>query len=342
MTPPTGRPTIEDVAAASSVSVATVSRALRGLPNVASATRARVAAAAAALNYEVDPRASGLATGKTMTIGLVAPLFGLWYADRVVVGAEGVVAREGYDLLVTSVRDVDSLDAFLERARSFGRRIDGALLIDLFAGGDQLDRLGELGVPAVSVGEDLGRWPSVSVDNELAAATATRHLLDTGHTRIGLIGGVQHNTLSSPVPERRRRGWEAALTDAGLPADPELAVNGGFVVEGGATGLSTLLELDDPPTAVFCMSDRMALGALNEARRRGLHVPRDLSIIGFDDDDIAESLGLSTMRQPVASLGATAAELLLGMIAGEEPAQRSVTLPVDLVVRASSAGGSVD
>jgi LacI family repressor for deo operon, udp, cdd, tsx, nupC, and nupG len=335
LSPPSGRPTIEDVAAASNVSVATVSRALRGLPNVAAETRARVRDAATALNYEVDPQASGLATGKTMTIGLVAPLFGLWYADQVVVGAESVVARDGYDLLVTSVRDVDSLDAFLQRVRGFGRRIDGALLIDLFAGGDQLTRLAEIGVPAVSVGEDLGRWPSVTVDNEEAAATATRHLLDAGHTRIGLIGGVQHNTLSSPVPERRRRGWEAALRSAGLRADPALAVNGGFVVEGGAAGLATLLELDEPPTAVFCMSDRMALGALNEARRRGLDVPGDLSIVGFDDDDIAESFGLSTMRQPVTTIGATAAELLLGMISGEAATDEVVTLPVELIVRAS-------
>ncbi|MEZ5244509.1 MAG: LacI family DNA-binding transcriptional regulator [Acidimicrobiales bacterium] len=287
-------------------------------------------AAALALDYEVDPHASGLATGKTMTIGLVAPLFGLWYADQVVVGAESVFSREGYDLLVTSVRDVDALELFLGRARSFGRRIDGALLIDLYAGGDQLDRLAALGVPAVSVGEDLGRWPSVSVDNQTAAAAATRHLLDLGHTRIGLIGGVQHNTLvagartsTAGLGFGARRGRSSGRSGAGLQRRIRGRRRRSGSVEASRTRRS-------PDRGV--LHDR-GLGALDEARRRGMDVPGDLCIVGFDDDDIAESVGLSTMRQPVALLGATAAELLLRLIAGDEPAEPAVDLPVELMVR---------
>jgi len=333
VTAPRTRPTIEDVAARAEVSVATVSRALRGLPNVAPATRDRVRSAADELRYEVDPQASRLATGRTMTIGLVAPLFGLWYADRVVAGAETVLAEAGYDLLVASVHDRPTLDAFLDRTRSFGRRIDGALVIDLYADGHQLARLSELAVPVVTVGEDLGHFASVTIDNQRAAREATEHLIGLGHTRIGLVGGTQTEGYLSPVPQRRQQGWEDAQRAAGIEPDSGLVVDGQFTAEGGRAAMARLLALPEPPTAVFCASDRMAIGALHTAHRLGFRVPGDLSVVGFDDDDLALAFELTTMGQPVEALGADAATALLDAIGGTVLERAPRVHPVALAVR---------
>lgn len=330
------RPTIEDVAAASAVSVATVSRALRGLPNVAPDTRARVEAAADALRYEIDPQASSLASGRTMTIGLVAPLFGTWYADQVVSGAVPVLSEAGFDLLVASVHDMASLDSFLNRSRTFGRRVDGALLIDLSMDDAQLHLLDRLGVPVVSVGEVLGAIPGVAIDNVETARVAVEHLLDLGHRRIGLLGGAPPTRTVSPVARRREAGWRAALASAGIEPDPDLCADGAFAVDGGAVAMGELLDLADPPTAVFCMSDRMALGALVTVAARGLTVPGDISLIGFDDDDLADTFGLTTMRQPVTEIGARAARRLLAGVAGEG-AEGIDVVPVELVVRSTTA-----
>lgn len=332
----TTRPTIEDVANASAVSVATVSRALRGLPNVAPATRARVEAAARELRYEIDPQASSLASGRTMTIGIIAPLFGAWYADEVVTGAESVLAGSGYDMLIASVHDLDSLDAFLSRARSFGRRIDGALLIDVFIDPTRRERLGDLGVPMVTVGEELHDVSSITIDNVGSSRRAVEHLVELGHRRIGVMGGPPPESFVSPVSERREEGWRGALTAAGVAIDDTLSVDGYYTVEGGRDAMLELLDLPEPPTAVFCMSDRMAVGALAAARQRGLSIPDDLSIVGFDDDDLAEPFGITTMRQPVAGVGARAAQLLLERIADPEAVEHEV-VAVELVERASTA-----
>ncbi|MDH3753387.1 MAG: LacI family transcriptional regulator [Acidimicrobiia bacterium] len=334
-------PTIEDVARTAGVSVATVSRALRDLPNVAVSTRDRVLTAARELDYEIDPQASRLASGRTMTIGLIAPLFGTWYVDRVVNGAESVLADAGYDLLITSTRTRESLSSFFDRIRSFGRRIDGALVIDLYVHGADLARLETLGVPAVTVGEDLGPYPSITIDNRRAGAEATRHLIDLGHRRIGLIGGSADSSFSSPVPERREQGWRDALETAGLPADPGLVVEGEFVVDGGERGLARLLSADDPPTAIFCMSDYMALGALIEARRRGIEVPRDLSIVGFDDHELSRPFGITTMRQDVDTIGTTAATVLNTLLCGDTPAVTQTVHDVTLVKRESTGPAPV-
>ncbi|GJM37835.1 MAG: LacI family transcriptional regulator [Acidimicrobiales bacterium] len=316
--------------------MATVSRALRGLPNVAPDTRARVEAAADALRYEIDPQASSLASGRTMTIGLVAPLFGTWYADQVVSGAVPVLSEAGFDLLVASVHDVASLESFLTRSRAFGRRVDGALLIDLSMDTAQSALLDRLGVPVVSVGEILDAIPGVAIDNVGTARMAVEHLLDLGHRRIGVLGGAPPTTTVSPVAQRRERGWREALESAGIEPEPALCADGAFAVDGGAAAMAELLDLADPPTAVFCMSDRMALGALVTAAARGLTVPGDISLMGFDDDDLAATFGLTTMRQPVTDIGARAARCLLDHVAGDGPDGVEV-VPVELVVRSTTA-----
>ena len=330
------RPTISDIARAAGVSVATVSRALRNLPNVAPATRSRVVEVAAEFQYELHPQASRLASGRTWTVGVAAPLFGTWFPSRALGGINSVLATAGYDLLISMMTTPEDRRRFLREARSFCRRVDGIVLIDTFvsAEGSSADLFFDR--PVVAVGERLAGAGSIAIDNRLAARRAVEHLIALGHERIGLVTGPIIAQLPTPVPEQRRLGYEDALGDAGLSIDPSLAVEGDGLAGGGARALSRLIAGSDPPTAVFCMTDEMAFGALEAARSAGWVVPGDLSVIGFDDHDLAETLGLTTMRQSVGEMGVRAAEQVLALIDGNEPAS-DITWDVPLVVRSTTA-----
>ena len=330
------RPTIDDIALAAGVSVATVSRALRNLPNVAPATRTRVVEVAAEFEYELHPQASRLASGRTWTVGVAAPLFGTWFSSRALGGINSVFAKAGYDLLISMMTAPEDRQRFLQGARSFGRRVDGIVLIGTFVSADGVSADLFFNRPVVAVGEYLEGAASIAIDNRLASRRAVEHLIELGHERIGLITGPVPPGLPTPEPEQRRLGYEDALRDASLRIDPGLVAHGDGSAGGGARALSTLITRSDPPTAVFCMSDEMAFGALQAARSAGMAVPGDLSVIGFDDHDLADALGLTTMRQSVAEMGVRAAEEVLALIDGQE-APRHITWEVPLVVRATTA-----
>ena len=335
---PDSRPTIKDIARVTGVSVATVSRALRDLPYVAPATRSRVVRAAAELEYEAHPQASRLASGRTWTIGVVAPQFGTWFPFRALGGINSVFARAGYDVLISMMSAPGDRRRFLSDARSFCRRVDGIVLIDTFvsdgdrAAGAFFDR------PVVAVGERLEGASSITIDNRRAAERAAEHLIELGHRRIGLVAGPHLPDLPTPVPEQRRLGYEDALRAGGLRVDPELLVSGGWTAAGGAAALSTLLACASPPTAVFCMSDEMAFGVLRAAAKRGVAVPDDLSVIGFDDHELAGAMGLTTMRQAVNEMGVRAAETVMGLIDGKPVAD--ITWDVPLMVRETTAAAA--
>ena len=318
------------------MSVATVSRALRNLPSVAPETRTKVIEVAAEFDYELHPQASRLASGRTSTVGVAAPLLGTWFPSRALGGINSVLSEAGYDLLISMMTTPEDRRQFLREARSFCRRVDGIVLIDTFASaeGDSADSF--FNRPVVAVGERLAGAGSITVDNRLAARRAVEHLIELGHERIGLIVGPIIAELPTPVPEQRRLGYGDALRDAGLTIDPSLAVQGDGLAGGGARALSELIERPDPPTAVFCMTDEMAFGALEAARSAGMSVPGDLSIVGFDDHDLAEALGLTTMRQAVGEMGARAAEQVLARIDGRE-SPSDIIWEVRLVVRATTA-----
>ena len=329
------RPTIKDIARLADVSVATVSRALRNLPYVAPATRSRVVEVAADLQYEAHPQASRLASGRTWTIGVVAPQFGTWFPSRALGGINSVFAKAGYDLLISMMTTPEDRHRFLREARSFCRRVDGIVLIDTFVSAEGRAADSFFDRPVVAVGERLEGASSIAIDNRLAARRAVEHLIEMGHERIGLVAGPRYADSPTPVPEQRRRGYEDALRAERLAVDPDLAVSGEWTAAGGAAALPSLLECSKPPTAVFCMSDEMAFGVLRAAARRGLAVPGDLSVIGFDDHDLADALGLTTMRQAVDEMGVRAAETVLGLI-DDEPVT-DITWDVPLMVRETTA-----
>jgi DNA-binding LacI/PurR family transcriptional regulator len=325
-------PTIDDVALLAGVSVATVSRALRGLPNVAPSTAARVREASAQLRYRPAPFAAGLAAGRTRTIAMGVPHLNSWYFAQLMAGAEAIFAAAGYDLLVFGMASEEARDRVL--SGPLLKRADGMILVDLEVAAPDapVDRM-----PIVTIGFELAGCSSVSIDDVAVGRMATEHLLALGHREIALLTGAHDDPFAFSVPRKRLQGYELAIAAVGGRVRQELRAVGGFSTEGGYEAMLSLLQLEVPPTAVFAMSDEMAFGALRALWEQGLLVPRDVSLVGVDDHEVSKVLGLTTVAQPVAEHGATAARLLLERLADPEAAARDVLVPVELVIRATTA-----
>ncbi len=329
--------TIEDVAAEAAVSVATVSRALRGLPNVAPTTRQRVLDAAARLDYRPDPNASRLAKGRSGAVAVAIPMLNGWYFSQVVAGVEAVVKESGYDLLVHGIGDEEARQRFLTGRTPLGNRVDGMVLVDLRINPEDAEALAEVGLVASTVGFRTPQFPSVTLDDIAVGRLAVEYLLDIGHRRIGVITGIPDDELRFVVPNRRRLGYHDALEAAGIEPNPELESVGDFSIEGGAEAMAALLKMDDPPTAVFAMSDEMAFGAIQTARAMDLTVPGDVSVIGVDDHDLSPVMNLTTVRQRVIDHGAVAARLLLNTLEDSQIAPVHHSADFELVVRGTTA-----
>lgn len=335
--------TIGDVAARAEVSVATVSRALRGLPNVAPETRARVLAAADELAYVVDPQASRLAAGRTHSVGVVVPRIGQWYYATILDAVDAVVAAADYDLVPFALGGPTSRDRFLERM-PFRKRVDGLIVVDVPMSEEQLQRMADADVPVVTVGLRTGAFSSLTVDNLRGVRLATEHLVGLGHTRIGFIGGHQPEPFDFPIPLLRRQGFEEAMQARGLPVQEAWMADAELTPAGGVAAMTRIMHADERPTGVVAMADEMAIGAMQVAHDLGLDVPEDLSIVGFDDHDLAEYLGLTTVRQDVPAQGRAAAGWILEAVAAADGRRlHHEVLPTRLVVRRSTAApASVD
>jgi DNA-binding LacI/PurR family transcriptional regulator len=331
------RATIEDVAAAAGVSVATVSRAIRGLPNVATSTRERVQRIAAELSYRADPAASRLAAGRSKAIGVAVPVLNGWYFANVVAGVEAVCAEAGYDTVVLGISSPEQRARLIHDRDGIHRRIDGLVLVDVAYTDDELNALAERALRVVTIGAHSSVFSSVGIDDVDVGYLATDHLIGLGHRRIAVLTGLVDDPLGFSVPRERLEGYHLAHRLAGLPVDTSLQVVGNFSVAGGAEAVAELLALADPPTAIFAMSDEMAFGALQQARRRGVDVPADLSIVGVDDHEFSSVVDLTTIHQDVEDHGARAARLLLDGLSAAPAEPTRLEDPVHLVMRATTA-----
>ena len=329
--------TIRDVADEAGVSPATVSRALRGMPNVNASTRARIKAAAARLDYVASPSASRLASGRTGSIAVITPFISRWYFSTVLSGVESVLQAAGMDLLLLCIDERAAHDDQPSAAQRLRRRVDGALIVAMPSTDPRVRGVLDLGIPTSLIGVTIEGVPGVAIDDFQAARQATQHLVNLGHERIGLIGGspVEANFTAETD---RERGYRDVLSAHGLPVQPELMSHGHFTIAGGERAMTNLLTLPDPPSAVFAMSDEMAFGALRSLSLHGRVAGRDVSIIGIDGHDVSEHLDLTTVAQPVTDLGRLAAESLLGQIgaAEHEPPPGIVRIPTQLRVRGST------
>lgn len=330
-------PSIEDVALEAGVSVATVSRALRGLPNVAASTKERVQAVADEMGYRADPSAARLATGRTNLVQIATPTVDGWYFSRFLAGAIEHLNANGYEAIAHPLEDPSSRDDFLNDIGQVEKRVDGLILVDLNISEETATELFAAGVRVVTAGFTTAHFPSVLVDDYRVGYLATEHLLELGHSRIGLISGQPNHPLAFSVPGLRLAGFTGALGAAGMKVDPELEQSGRFTAEGGRLAMERLLRLEDPPTAVFAMSDEMAFGAIRAVQDRRMRMPDDVAIVGVDDHEIAAMAGLTTVRLYPRELGALAAESLLSSISSDSGSQAvSAPEPPHLVVRRST------
>ncbi|WP_370323719.1 LacI family DNA-binding transcriptional regulator [Euzebya sp.] len=327
---------ISDVAARAGVSVATVSRALRGLPNVAERTRDRVLAAAAELDYVVNPNASRLAAGHNLTVGVVLPHTTGWYFQHVLSGVQAVLHAQGYDMLLYTLPDPEARERFLALL-PFRKRVDGLVLIDIPLTDVEQRLLAGLGTPLVAVGEGGPHFPHIEVDNTHGAQLATEFLLDLGHRRVGLISGPLDDPMRFRVANDRWAGWAAALEARGIDPDGDWVAIGDFRMEHGLRAMAHLLARAPGLTAVLCMSDEMAIGAMRLLSEQRIGVPEDISVVGFDGHEIGAYIGLTTVAQPMEVLGAGAADVLLAAIRGQRPTGFPRVVPLALVVRETTA-----
>ncbi|GAA4657504.1 LacI family DNA-binding transcriptional regulator [Kineococcus glutinatus] len=337
--PPGGAPSsIRDVATAAGVSVATVSRALRGLDRVSADTRRRVLAAAEALDYVASPTAASLATGRTSVVGVVLPFLDRWFFSTVVSEVEDVLRRSGYQVLLLNVGDRSLERPMVLDQRLLAKRIDGVLVLSVDLDAEETGVLDRLGLPVVTVGSALPGHDRVGIDDGAAVETAAQHLLALGHRRIAHVGGDSGTDVRRATAVDRALGVRRAMAAADVALPGQLDVVADWTVTGGWRAAEALLARRDPPTAVLAASDEMAIGALCAARALGWDVPRHLSVVGVDDHEMAVTHDLTTVAQPVRSQGRLAAEMLLGRLRGHVPAgAREVLLSTSLVVRASTA-----
>lgn len=329
--------TIRDVARAAGVGLGTVSRVLNNSPLVSPATRRRVLDVIAELNYSPSQIARSFALGKTLTIATIVPFLTRPSVVERLRGIEVGLAASSYDLVVFNVETVERRTACLREVPR-ADRADGVIIISLAPHADELAALRAAPVPVVLIDAAAGGLPSVLIDDVAGGELATRHLIALGHRRIGFIGDPLDDPLSFNFVSSRHRfaGYQRALAAASLPfyaAYHRHGIHGRYEARVLARDL---LQLPEPPSAIFAASDTQAMGVLEAARDLGLPVPAALSVIGFDDIDVAEYLGLSTVRQPLFESGARGVELMLELLAGGQPPQRPEYLPVELIPRATT------
>lgn len=327
---------IKDIARLAGVSHSTVSRALHDSPLIPTATARRIQQIAAEIGYSASAVARSLVTRKTHAIGVVVTSIADPFNGEVVGGMEEVANQHGYSvILATSQADPERE---LMVVRSFReRRVDGIVVASSRLGANYLPLLAELNVPIVLLNNQHPSKfvHSVTIDNVDGGYKATRHLLKLGHREIGYIG--DQTGLQSDA--ERFLGFERAMSEAGARTRREFVVRGDGRPEGGRLQAAALLSLPQRPSALFCYNDMTALGVLEQAARMKLEVPRDLSVVGFDDLFFATLLqpALTTVRQPKKELGQRAVGLVIALLKGEK-AKKKMMIRGELVVRGSSSG----
>jgi LacI family transcriptional regulator len=310
---------------------------------VADETRERVLAAALELDYMPTAAARTLVTKRSYVVGVVLytgqehPDIQHPFFQEVLVGLKHSVGARKYDLLLFSTEDGENgfgNREYLKRSRH--HHVDGVVLMGVDGRDPAVRELVGSRIPCVAVDLDVvgPRTGYVMSDNERGAELAVEHLYELGHRRIAHITGLM---TTKPAADRLL-GYRAAIGRLGLPYRDDFVQEGDFYVESGYAATKALLDGPEPPTALFAASDLMAVGAMQAGHERGLEVPGDLAVVGFDDIQIAPLVrpGLTTLRQDKAGLGGAAGEALIRMI--EDPAVTPpiLTLPVELVVRDSS------
>lgn len=325
------RPLLRDVAEAAGVDISVASRVLRQSPelSVRQETRRRIEEAAASLGYVPNPAATSLKTARTSALGLLLPDLTNPAAALIARGAEEQAEAAGYLLLIASGSARDRLP-ILER------RVDGILVASATSAPGSLPDPEVVQVPMLLVNRrESGPIPGIIVDDDRGAYAATEYLAGLGHTAIGHVAGPQHADTS----RRRRAGFEEAMRDLGRELSPQWIAEGPYNEAGGRNAALRILNTEPRPTALFVSNLLATVGAMAAARRVGLRIPQDLSVITFDDVSLAMYLDppVTTVRLPLIDLGRRAVSTLVDVISGADPEDILIDTPPEVILRESCA-----
>lgn len=331
------RVTIREVAQAAGVSIATVSRVVNDRADVSIETRDIVQRVIREHGYTPNRSAQRLSAGRTGLVGVLVPLVYPAYFSAILSGAAEALYQHDMRVVLSPTDHLYDREVSLLERLTHGAT-DGALIVLPEEPSRDLEHLLDQGYRFVVVDPRqrlAERVPCVSTGHTVGADQAMRHLLELGHRRIAAITGVPDWVAT----EKRLQGYRASLAGAGILPDPELIVAGDWEIGGGVAAAERLLSLPEPPTAIFAFNDNMAVGALRVARARGLRVPEELSVVGFDDVELANVVvpTLTTIRQPLTELGRMAVDRLVRLLDGQRFETLHVELGTRLVVRESTA-----
>jgi DNA-binding LacI/PurR family transcriptional regulator len=323
--------TIYDVAKKAGVGVGTVSRVLNANVHVSPQTRERVLLAIEELDYQPHAVARSLATRRTNSIGVLVPFFTRHFFIEVLRGIQDVAHRTDQGIFLYNVQKHDQKETYLARI-PVERRVDGLIVITLRIRDGHAAKFQKGKLPVILVDSYHPILPSLVVDNAYGAKLATEHLLGLGHQKIAFLNGLMRYHAS----RARKDGFEEAYSQSGLQPDPKLVVETEFDRSGGKQGMAFLWERGARPTAIFAASDLQAIGAIEFLKTKGVRVPEDMAIVGYDDIEMAELLGLTTIRQPMYTMGAEAAERLLGGLEPPPTTEGPRVYRPELVIREST------
>ncbi|MDX9956119.1 MAG: LacI family DNA-binding transcriptional regulator [Anaerolineae bacterium] len=326
--------TIVDVAAKAGVSFGTVSRVINNDVHVRPATRERVLQAMEQLGFVANRQARSLAGGKTGAIGLLVPDLGTSYIGEIIRGIDAELTLQELDLILYTTHRTASKEANYVANLAQGM-VDGLLLVLPRNPADYVGTLTQRNFPFVLIDhQGTGKeCPAVGATNWQGAFDATEHLLKLGHRRIGFITG----SMDLGCAQDRLAGYRAALRTHHIPYTDELIYEGTFFQPDGFTGALALLDVPDPPTAIFASNDVMAMGAMDAIRQRSLRVPDDIAVLGFDDIPQAALVrpALTTIQQPLEKMGRVATQMLLDLLEAPESKIQRIELPTKLIIRDS-------
>jgi DNA-binding LacI/PurR family transcriptional regulator len=328
-------PTIRDVANRAGVGVGTVSRMVNGGQHVSARTQSRVQAAIEELGFRPSRRGQAFARGRTSSVVVLVPFV---THPSAVERVSGLIHGLRASALPVSVADVERPEHQGEHLTSLvdDLRPEGLVVVSLRLSDQELAALAAAQVRPVLVDAEAPGLSSLVTDDREGGRTATDHLLTLGHRRVGFVGDLERDLFGFTSSERRHAGYVEALAAAGIDRDPDLERTGQHSQDNARGQAAALFALSDPPTAVFAASDTQALGVLQAARERGLRVPEDVSVVGYDDIAVAELVALTTVRQPLVESGMRAAAIVLEQVADPDRAAERIELPLELVVRGST------
>ena len=336
-------PGIEDVAKLAGVSTATVSRALSGKDVVSEKARKKVEAAASELGYIVSHSAYTLATGRNRNIGVVMPYVDRWFFSASLEAIESTLIEHGYDLTLYNLSGGEEQRKRIFNELLLRKRVDGVLAVDVNPNEHELDNLNRMKKPIVGIGGPIKGARSIGINDAAAAKLAVDHLIGLGHTRIGMIGGVPHVDREFGHPDLRYNGYADAMQAAGLKISENWIGQADFTIEGAYHAAKQLLGVPhDRPSAIFCASDEMGFGTIMAAKDLGLEVPRDVSVIGIDDHDLAEFFGITTITQTVSEQATFAVKTILELLSDPDlgshvNVDENTVWPSELIVRSTTA-----